>query len=211
MAASHSLLALITGVGLAFAPACTTDSSTTVVVDDPVGDTIAEGQATGDNLADDAYGELNGDDYLIVVGKTASILAALNDGEINQAGFAIQVVAAGDVFDFADMLIADHDDTNIALDDTVRFYGVGYIPSSAADSLALEANAGLGQLRATPPEDIDFAFVDLQVRMHAAAQVMLDELYSIVGPGEMGDYILDTQDMVDDHLARATGLLETFY
>jgi predicted outer membrane protein len=210
MAATRSLLAVTAGVALGL-PACTTDSSGTVVIDDPVGDTVAEGQATGDNLADDAYGELNGDDYLIVVGKTASILAALNDGEINQASFAVQVVAASDVFDFADGLIADHDAANFDLDATVRFYGVGYIPSTAADSLTLEANAGLGELRATPPQDIDFAFVDLQVRMHAAAQVMLDELYSIVGPGEMGDFILDTQDMIDDHLAVATDLLETFY
>ncbi len=208
MAATRSLLAV---VALALAPACTSDSTGTVIVDDPVGDTVAEGQATGDNLADDVFGELSGDDYLIVIGKTASILAALNDGEINQASFAIQVVTDPDVFDLADGLITDHDAANFDLDATVRFYGVGYIPSSAADSVTLEANAGLGGLRATPPADIDFAFVDLQVRMHAAAQVMLDELYAVVGPGEMGDFILDTQDMIDAHLAHATDLLATFY
>ena len=46
--------------------------------------------------------------------------------------------------------------------------------------------------------------------MHAAAQVMLDELYSFVGPGEMGDFILDTQDMIDVHLAVSKDLLATF-
>jgi hypothetical protein len=40
---------------------------------------------------------------------------------------------------------------------------------------------------------------------------MLDELYTQVGPGEMGDFILDTQDMIDAHLAVSTDLLSTFY
>lgn len=210
MAATRSLLAL--AAVLALGSACSSDTDGTVIVTgDPVDDTVAEGQATGDALADETFDELAGDDYLIQIGKTASILAALNDGEINQAVFAVEVVAEPDVFDFANVLIAHHDDANFELDEVVRFYGIGYIPSSAADAVTLEANAGLGELRATPPQDIDFAFVDLQVRMHAAAQIVLDELYLLVGDGEMGDYILDTQVMIDDHLLEAEAMLATFY
>jgi hypothetical protein len=204
---------LLVASALALAPACGGGgSSETVIIDDPVGDTVAEGQAVGNDLADNAYGELNGDDYDIVIGKTASIVAALNDGEINQADFALDLLVADDVFQFANDLIIDHDDANFDLDSVVRLYGVGYIPSNTADTLALEANAGIGELRAAAGAgDIDFAFVDLQVRMHAAAQIMLDELYTQVGPGEMGDLILDTQDMVDAHLAISTDLLSTYY
>jgi predicted outer membrane protein len=203
---------LVSLVALALAPACGGGgSSGTVIVDDPVGDTVAEGQATGDGLADQTYGELNGDDYQIVIGKTGSILAALNDGEINQADFALDLIIDDDIFQFANDLIADHDDANADLDAIVRSYGIGYIPSSTADSLSLEANAGIGELRASPPGELDFTFVDLQVRMHAAAQVMLDELYTQVGPGDMGDFILDTEDMIDAHLAVSTDLLATFY
>lgn len=209
MAPTRSLLAAL---AIALAPACSTDTSNEVVItDDPVDETVAEGHARGDDLANHAFDELAGDDYLIQIGKTASILAALNDGEINQSVFAVQVVGESDVFDFANLLIADHEDANIELDSVVRFYGVGYIPSSAADALTLEANAGLGELRATPPEDVDFRFAELQVIMHAQAQVVLDELYAIVGDGEMGDYILSTQDMIDDHLVQAETLLSTFY
>jgi hypothetical protein len=32
-----------------------------------------------------------------------------------------------------------------------------------------------------------------------------------ISDGEMGDYILNTQDMIDDHLAEATTLLQTYY
>ena len=207
MAATRSLLAC---VAISLAPACG-DSDGTVIIGDPVGDTIADGQATGDSLADETFDELTGDDYAIVIGKTGSILAALNDGEINQADFAIDGLIGDDIFEFANVLIVDHDDANFELDNVVRFYGVGYIPSSTADSLTLEANAGIGELRAAPPSELDFVFVDLQVRMHAAAQIVLDELYTQVGPGVMGDVILDTQDMIDAHLAEAADLLATFY
>ncbi len=207
MVATRSLLAF---VALALAPACG-GSDDVVIVDDPVGDTIADGQATGDSLANESFDELTGDDYAIVIGKTGSILAALNDGEINQAEFAIDGLIGDDVFQFANVLIVDHDDANVELDSVVRFYGIGYIASSTADSLTLEANAGIGELRAAPPSELDFVFVDLQVRMHAAAQIMLDELYTQVGPGAMGDYILDTQDMIDAHLAVSADLLATFY
>lgn len=207
MVATRSLLAF---VALALAPACG-DSGGTVIVDDPVGEAIAVGQATGDSLANESFDELTGDDYAIVIGKTGSILAALNDGEIAQADFAIDALIADDIFQFANELIIDHDDANIELDNVVRFYGVGYVPSSTADSLTLEANAGIGELRAALPGDLDFVFVDLQVRMHAAAQIVLDELYTQVGPGEMGDFILDTQDMIDVHLTVSADLLATFY
>jgi hypothetical protein len=207
VATRHLVLAL----GLALAPACGGGGSGGVVVDDPVGDTIADGQATGDGLANETYGELNGGDYQIVIGKTASILAALNDGAINQADAAIDFIVDADIFQYANDEIADHDDANADLDGVVRLYGIGYIPSSTADSVALEANAGIGELRASDPADIDFTYVDLQVRMHAAAQVMLDELYTQVGAGEMGDFILDTEDLVDAHLAVSTDLLSTFY
>ena len=181
------------------------------VVDDPVGDTQDEGFARGNALADHASDELSGDDYAIVIGKTASILAALNDGEIDQSSFAAQVVDAGDVFDFANDLILDHEDANDELDAVVRFYGVPYLPSSAADALAGEAAAGLEQLRGTPPGEVDFRFTELQVINHAEAQVLLDELSVQVGPGAMGDYIANTSNMIDDHLARSSSLLETFY
>jgi hypothetical protein len=209
MVATRSLVLV---AALALAPACVGGGEAgTVIVDDPVGDSIAEGQATGNDLADQSFGELDGDDYTIVIGKTASILAALNDGAIDQATFALDFLFEDDIFQYANDEIADHDDANIDLDGVVRLYGIGYIASSTADSVAFENNGGIGELRAAEPDNVDFTYVDLQVRMHTAAQVMLDELYTQVGPGEMGDYILDTQDMVDAHLAISTDLMASFF
>lgn len=194
-----------------FVTACGGGDDSTVIITDPVDDTVAEGHARGDLLADEAFNELAGDDFLIQIGKTASILAAINDGEIIQADFAIDLIAADDVFVYANDLIADHDLLNIDLEGVVRFYGIGFIPSTAADAVLLEANAGVGELRATPPSELDFRFVELQVIMHAQAQVLLDELFAIAGDGEMGNFILDMQDVIDLHLAEGEALLATFF
>ena len=209
MAATRSLIAVL---AFALAPACAgTTEGEVIIEDDPVGDTADEGYARGDALAGHAADELTGDDYAIVIGKTATILAALNDGEIDQAAFAVQIVADDDVFQFANDLIIDHEDATADLDATVRFYGIGYIPSSAADQLAAELSAGVSKLRSTPPGDFDFVFVELQVMNHAEAQVLLDELALQVGPGAMGDYIASTQSLIDLHLAESMSLLETYY
>jgi predicted outer membrane protein len=207
MAPTRSLIAF----ALALVPACAGSSTTDVVVDDPVGDTQDEGFARGAALADHASDELSGDDLTIVIGKTASILAALNDGELAQATFAVQVVAAGDVFEFANNLIIDHEDANAELDAVVRFYGIPYLPSSAADALAAELNSGVASLRSTPPEDVDFRFTELQVINHAEAQVLLDELSLQVGPGAMADHIANTSAMIDLHFQESSALLDTFY
>lgn len=206
MASTRSLLVV---AALALAPACASD--TTVVVDDPVDETVAEGEARGDLFAQQSFDELVGNDYLIQIGMTASIIGALHDGEILQGDFAVQVVEDQDIFDYANEIIIDHEDGNIELDSVLRFYGIGYVPSATADALAADASANLGILRGTPPGEVDFVYTELQVIQHAQALVLLDELYNIVGDGDMGDYILETMDMVDAHLAQGEFLLSTYY
>lgn len=205
---TRSLIAL---VALAVVPACggSDSSGTVVIVDDPVGDTVADGHARGVALADLTFDELVGNDYLVQIGMTGSILASLHDGEIAVSDFAAQVVLGDDTFDFANELIIDHEDANFELDGVMRFYGVGFFPAETADELAAQASFNIGVLRGSPEPDFDF--VETQVIDHASAQVLLDELYAIVGAGAMGDYILATMDMIDAHLAHGEALLETYY
>jgi predicted outer membrane protein len=209
MAATRSLIAAF-AVALATG-ACGSDDDGTVIVDDPVGDTTDEGFARGEVLAGHIQDELTAEPYDVVIGKTATILATLNDGEIDQAGFAVEVVVEPDVFDFANDLLIDHDDLNIDLDATLAGYGIPYLASSAADALAVEAADGLALLQQTPPGDIDFTFVELQVINHAQALVMLDELEIQVGPGAMADHIEITRELVDVHLEHAQRMLDTWY
>ncbi|HSD91062.1 MAG TPA: DUF4142 domain-containing protein [Kofleriaceae bacterium] len=201
---------LLAALAVAIAPACGS-SYNTVPAGDPVGDTVDEGHANGNSVAAQAFGELAPDDYMTIIGKTASILAALNDGEVNASAFAVQIINDQGVFEFANDMIAEHEDANIRLDDVVRIYGVGYLASDTEATLAAEASQDLATLRATGPGDFDFQYTQLQVLSHAEAQVLLDQLASIVGPGEMGDYIASASAKVDAHLSRATNLLAGFY
>ena len=208
MARNRTVFAAL-ALALAVVPACSDDNG--VFIGDPVGDTVDEGTARGDAIADDAADELELTDFEITIGKTATILSVLNDGEIDQASFVAGRVAADDVFAYANDLVIDHDDANVALEGVVRSYGVPFLDSTTADTLAAEASAGLADLRASPPGDLEFTFVELQVINHAEALVLLDELAFQVGPGAMGDYISDTRAMMDDHLTRGEDLLETFF
>ena len=182
-----------------------------VIPTNVVADTIDAGHARGDVIAVHASNELAGDDYLIVIGKTASILSAFNDGELAQSDFAAQVVSSEGVDQFANHLVVSYDDANAALAPVLRVYGVSFLPSSTASDVTAQYNTGLADLRATPPEDIDLAYIELQVLNLAAAQIMLQELSLQVGPGAMNDYIVTSQNLVDDQLDDATMLMNSFF
>jgi len=194
---------------LALVPACNDDND--VVVTEPVAATTDEGFARGDNLAATANAELSSDDAPAVIGRTATILAALNTGEILQAQFAEQVVSAPDVLAYANQMIVEHSAAATGLSAVVRIYGVPFLPSTTAGMLTVEAMQGLNTLRTTPPGEVDFQYIQLQVIMHAGALVLLDELSAQVGPGIMGDFIADTRATVDMHLAEAQDILATFF
>jgi hypothetical protein len=83
---------LAIALAMAIMPACSDDDDDIIIVNDPVGETADEGFAEGDALAAIAADELTGDNYNVIIGKTASILATLNDGEIDQAAFAAMPV-----------------------------------------------------------------------------------------------------------------------
>ncbi len=209
MSPTRSLLAVS---ALALAPACGGGGGGdgTIIIDtDPVGETVADGHALGDARADQSLNELIGNDYLVQIGITATILASMNDGAIAEGDIAAQIVEGPDIFAYANDEIIDHEDANIELDGVLRFYGVGYFPSDTADSLAFSASDNVAAIRNSG--DPDFTYIELQVINHASAQVLLDQLYDVVGPGEMGNFILDMRTMTDVHLADAENILSTFY
>jgi predicted outer membrane protein len=178
--------------------ACDDNSS-----NDPVDQAEDNGNIRGEELADQISLEFAVDESPTLIAQTGSILRALNDGEINQAAFALDIVATADVADFANQLVAQHMLANAQLTDVMRTYGVSFQPTQAEAMLAADANEGVALLRTTPPDQIDFTFLELQVQMHSSALVMLDELDDINDTEPMQDFIDTTRDMVDHHLHEA--------
>jgi hypothetical protein len=199
------------GFALALVVTACNAMSDTIATGDPVGDTEDEGQVRGEQLAAQISAEFAIDDQPTVIAQTGSMLRAINDGEINQSAFAVQVVQDDDTFRFANDLIAMHEDANAQLDDVMRIYGLAFVPTQAEANLVAVADEGLAVLRTAPQEQVDFDFAELQVRMHATARVVVDELDTMVESGPMVDYIANTRRMIDQHLARAEALLNSFY
>lgn len=199
------------GIALALGLAACGSDSTTVVTGDPVGDAVDEGEAQGVQLANQIAAEFAINDQPTVIEQTGSMIRAINDGEIETSAFAVQVLQEDDMFQFANDMIVVHEDANFDLDGVMRIYGVGYLPTQAEANLRGMIGAELQALRATPPQDIDFAYTELQVRMHASALVVLDQLDSMIEAGPMIDYIANARAMTSDHLAEAEGLLGSFF
>lgn len=192
-------------------PACNNDDDDVVVVD-PVQDATDAGVVRGGVLADTAFAEISPQsDYAIVLGQTSAIVAAMNNGVIDQADFATQVVVADDIANFANLLASDHDVQNANLDNVMAIFDVGFIPSQTESDVTTDYALGLDDLHATAPSEIDFAYIDLQVRNHAANGVLLDQLRDMVNDDEMGAFLDDMRAMEDDHLAQAQDLMTTFF
>lgn len=201
---------MLAALAVCAVPACNDDNDDIVLVD-PVQDATDAGFARGNVLADTAFAELSGQDYATIIGQTASVVAAMNDGVIDQADFAAQVVIANDIAAFANLLASDHDIQNANLDTVVAIFGVPFVSSQTDADVTTDFLLGLDDLHATPPSEIDFAYVDLTVRNHAANLVLLDQLREMVRDDEMGLFLDDMRSMEDDHLARAQDLMATFF
>ena len=193
---------------LVFALSISACGDDTTVFGGPTADAQEEGNDRGEVIADQIDIEFPSDDPMLLIAQTGWILRALNDGEINQASFALDVLSTAVVEDYASQLIAQHMLANADLDSVMRTYGVAFQPTQAEAMLAADANAGIAMLRTTPPDQIDLAFLDLRIQMHSAALVMLDELGAINDTQPMDDFIAQTHDMVDDHLDQAIDLFE---
>lgn len=196
---------MLTRIGLAIAlvfavGACDDDSS---IVGGPAADAEAAGTDVGNDIADQVDDEFSDNDDLTLVGQTGSILRALNDGEIAQADLALKTLARVETETYASDLIAAHTQANADVQGVLRAYGVGFISTDAEAMLVAEANAGLDLLQSTPPEQIDLVFLELQIRMHSAAEVLLDELESENDTDPMDSYLATFHDMIDEHLDAA--------
>ncbi|NVB77430.1 MAG: DUF4142 domain-containing protein [Kofleriaceae bacterium] len=203
---------LIAALVACVAPACSDDDDEGVIVVDPVQDATEDGFARGTALADSAFAEISGNDYATIIGQTASIIVAMNDGVIEQADFALQVAVSVDVAAFANVLASEHEFQNANVDAIIEVSGVPFVPSQTVADVATDYALGLDDLHASPSSDFDFVYVDLQVRNHAANLVLIDQLLEMVNDDDaMGQLLEGMRGLEDEHLAQAQTLLASFF
>ena len=171
-------------------------------------DAESAGNDKGQDVANQIDDEFAEDNDPVLVSQTGSIMRTLNDGEIMQANFALQTLSRTETENFAADLVAMHTQANADLNNVMRTYNVPFSATQAEAMLLAQANDGLARLQATPPAQIDMVFLEVQIEMHSAAKVMLDQLESENDTDPMDTFLSNSHDLVDDHLDRAIQIFD---
>jgi putative membrane protein len=123
---------------------------------------------------DERGGTAAGDVALVSDGQAATILTAMNTGEIQIAQAALPRLTADPARNFANMMIEHHTRANA---DQIRIMQQENIAGAESDvSAALQqtADSVTAQLESVTPGTADVTYMDSQVRMHREALVLID-------------------------------------
>ncbi len=171
-------------------------------------DEVSDGKDLGDEIADQIDDEFADHNEHMLAAQTGSILHALNAGEIAQADAALDTLMRTDAKNLAYGFVISYVRANAQLDGVMHAYAADFLATQAEAMLVAETSAGVERLASTPPEQMDRVFLELQVRLQATAQVMLDELDRKDQSEPMESYLKGYRDMTDDHLDRAEEILD---
>jgi predicted outer membrane protein len=172
---------------------------------------LNEGHLRGQDLANQATVEFAGNDPVTMMGKAAEIMLTINNSEIDEANLALSAASATDVLDFASRMVVEHNDWNARLLIVRRDLALPSIPNSVSAALQMETAASLANLRLTPPGPFDVTYMQIAVMEHAEAEVILDQLASLVPVNaEFDTFIADFRAAIDNHLVQAETILSRF-
>lgn len=143
----------------------------------------------------------------IVVGKMAAVTAAINNGEIVQAELALSRAKRLEVKAYAAMIIAHHTAANAQQEEVLDDLGIAPLPNPVSATITAQAAVGLATLKLTPSFLFDRAYLKTQVVMHTQALTMIAGMIPVAPDPEFKSYLVELEDVVDDHLGAALLLL----
>jgi predicted outer membrane protein len=166
------------------------------------------GEEMGSVLADQAQAQMGHELAPAALADLGAIVLAIDGGEISQAEIAIDRANDPVVMSYAARTSDEHADHADALEALLADRGVSPSESAVSGSLRAEALAGIGELKGTPRSELDFVYMRLQVKMHAAAGVLLDRLYDLApADGELLDFLDATRSAIAGHRSQAEAIL----
>jgi predicted outer membrane protein len=166
-----------------------------------------DGEAMGATLASQAEDELTREPRSLIIERLGGIVLALDDGEVSQAETELDLGEDSVVLDFAEHMRRTHADHADELEDLL--YERGLVPTQGEVSgmLRTEAFVGIDELRHTPPAHVDFAYLRIQIMMHAAAGVLADRLIDLAPDAELFDFLRETSAAISEHRIQAEAIL----
>lgn len=168
---------------------------------------VEDGQVMGSRLANRADDELGGQPRTVAIGRIGAILIALDGGELAQAQIELDRGDDDDALDYAAMMRDEHTAHTGEVMELLTEQGVAPVENEVARTLRAEAFARADDLSLTPRRDVDFAYLELQVKMHAAAGVLVSRLIDLVPDAELLDLLAVTHGAIAQHRLEAEALL----
>lgn len=166
---------------------------------------VDDGEAIGNTHADDTDDELANDSTEVRIGKAAAIVISIDQGEIEQANFALDNAVDPNVRAFASDMVAFHAADLIAIDQMLTDLELDALPNVISDDLDLEASASLDQL--TRSIDLDFDYMMFQVQQHAEAFVIVSELADLQDTAVDAEFFGNIALSLADHREHASVIL----
>lgn len=166
-----------------------------------------DGQAMGSRLANRADDELGGQPREVAIGRISAILIAIDGGELAQAQAELDRGHDEEALDYAEKMRDEHTAHTGEVEELLSERGVAPVENEVSGTLRAEALAGVDDLSNTPRRDIDFAYLELQVKMHAAAGVLVSRLIDLVPDAELLDLLAVTHVAIAQHRLEAEALL----
>jgi predicted outer membrane protein len=174
---------------------------------DPESQALDQGNTRGQALVGQARQEFSGASDSDSAAKAAGVVTTINAGEIAEASYVLSVSSNGDVRKLASEIQADHQDNDAMLQAMMQDLSLAPADNAVSRTLASEAQMGLSQLQATPPADLDAAYVEMQVMMHQEASVIVDNLRGYVQVSRFDDFLSNTLDTIEQHRQHSIDLL----
>jgi predicted outer membrane protein len=166
-----------------------------------------DGEAMGANLAGQAEDEIGGEPRAVAVGRIGAILIAIDGGELAQAQAELNRGDDEDALDYAVMMRDEHTAHTEEVEDLLEDRGIAPDENGVSGTLRAEAFAGADDLARAPRRDVDFAYLRLQVKMHAAAGVLVSRLIDLSPDAELLDFLAVTHGAIARHRLEAEALL----
>jgi Domain of unknown function (DUF4142) len=166
-----------------------------------------DGENMGARLAGRAQTEIGGQPRLNAIGHIGAILLTLDEGEIAQAQAELDRGGDAEALDFAAVLRGEHEDHAEAVEDLLAARTAAPIEGAVSSALRAEALAGADDLGSAERRSVDFEYLRLQVKMHAAGQVLLNRLIELSPDAVLLDFLVVTHDAIERHRVQAEALL----
>jgi len=172
------------------------------------GDTAAEAATHGEAMGAALAAQAEHEPMPAALAHLGAILLALDRGELAQSAIALDRVDDPIVFDYAALMSTRHAAHAAEMEALLADRGISPLTGSLSSMLRAEARADEDELKLTPRRELAFTYMRLQVKVHAAGDVLLSRLSAIAPDDEpLRALLASTRDAVVAHRLQAEAIL----